>query len=188
MYENLYDHVDFFPQPSAPCSSDPAPLLPSSEWRCFKCRTVIAASAGIPCMLMTATVSVFPAWGNSMRNLRSLTRNAPIVRAWVLPLCAHGQFFFFRKRLRPLCPSVSFLLWSCEEKQLCRGLQRLDASELMSAQVLCTSLSPHRNVSPVLFSQPDKRPPAIASYLVSFGVEWWQCHWQPIAVPTTCEP
>lgn len=42
-------------------------------------------------------------------------------------------------------------------------------SELTSAQVPRASLSPHRVVSPVLFSRPHQRPSAIVSDLVLFG-------------------
>ncbi len=55
------------------------------------------------------------------------------------------------------------------KKQRGRGSQRPVESELTSAQIPRASLSPHREVSPVLFSQPDQRPSASASDLVSFG-------------------
>ncbi len=44
------------------------------------------------------------------------------------------------------------------KKQRGRGSQCLVESELTPAQIPCASLSPHREVSPVLFSQPDQRP------------------------------
>ncbi len=53
------------------------------------------------------------------------------------------------------------------KKQRGRGSQRPVESELTPAQIPHASLSPHREVSPVLFSQPDQR--ASASDLVSFG-------------------
>ncbi len=55
------------------------------------------------------------------------------------------------------------------KKQRGRGSQRPVESELTSAQIPRASLSPHREVSPVLFSQPDQRPSASVSDLVSFG-------------------
>ncbi len=55
------------------------------------------------------------------------------------------------------------------KKQQGRGSQRPVESELTSAQIQRASLSPNREVSPVLFSQPDQRPSASASDLVSFG-------------------
>ncbi len=55
------------------------------------------------------------------------------------------------------------------KKQRGRGSQRPVESELTPAQILRASLSPHREVSPVLFSQPDQRPSASVSDLVSFG-------------------
>lgn len=48
-----------------------------------------------------------------------------------------------------------------------RGSQRPDMSEL--TLVPRASLSPHREVSPVLFSHPDQRPSAFASEMVLFG-------------------
>ncbi len=55
------------------------------------------------------------------------------------------------------------------KKQRGRGSQRPVESELTPAQILRVSLSPHREVSPVLFFQPDQHPSASASDLVSFG-------------------
>ncbi len=55
------------------------------------------------------------------------------------------------------------------KKQRGRGSQRTAESELTSAQTPRASLLPHREVSPILFSQPDQRPSASASDLVSFG-------------------
>ncbi len=50
-----------------------------------------------------------------------------------------------------------------------RGSQRPVESELTPAQILRASLSPHREISPILFFQPDQRPSASVSDLVSFG-------------------
>ncbi len=55
------------------------------------------------------------------------------------------------------------------KKQRGRGSQRLVESELTPAQIPRASLSPNREVSPVLFSQPDQRPSASVSDLVLFG-------------------
>ncbi len=55
------------------------------------------------------------------------------------------------------------------KKQRGRGSQRPVESELTPAQIPRVSLSPHREVSPVLFFQPDQHPSASASDLVSFG-------------------
>ncbi len=54
-------------------------------------------------------------------------------------------------------------------KQQGRGSQRPVESELTPAQIPRASLSPHREMSPVLFSQPDQRLSASVSDLVSFG-------------------
>ncbi len=55
------------------------------------------------------------------------------------------------------------------KKQRGRGFQRLVESELTPAQIPRASFSPHREISPVLFVQPDQRPSASVSDLVSFG-------------------
>ncbi len=55
------------------------------------------------------------------------------------------------------------------KKQRGRGSQRPVESEHTPAQIPRASLSPHREMSPVLFSQPDQRPSASMSDLVSFG-------------------
>ncbi len=55
------------------------------------------------------------------------------------------------------------------KKQRGRDSQRPVESELTPAQIPRASLSPHREISPVLFSQPDQRPSASVSDLVSFG-------------------
>ncbi len=55
------------------------------------------------------------------------------------------------------------------KKQQGRGFQRLVESELTPAQIPRASFSPHREISPVLFIQPDQRPSASVSDLVSFG-------------------
>ncbi len=55
------------------------------------------------------------------------------------------------------------------KKQRGRGSQRPVESELTPAQIPRASLSPHREMSPVLFIQPDQRPSASVSDLVSFG-------------------
>ncbi len=55
------------------------------------------------------------------------------------------------------------------KKQRGRGSQRPVESELTPAQIPRASLSPHREMSPVLFIQPNQRPSASVSDLVSFG-------------------
>ncbi len=55
------------------------------------------------------------------------------------------------------------------KKQRGRGSQRPVKGKLTPAQIPRVSLSPHREVSPVLFFQPDQHPSASASNLVSFG-------------------
>ncbi len=55
------------------------------------------------------------------------------------------------------------------KKQRGRGSQRPVESELTPAQIPRASLSPHREMSPVLFIRPDQRPSASVSDLVSFG-------------------
>ncbi len=55
------------------------------------------------------------------------------------------------------------------KKQRGRGSQRPVESELTPAQIPRASLSLHREISPILFFQPDQRPSASVSDLVSFG-------------------
>ncbi len=55
------------------------------------------------------------------------------------------------------------------KKQWGRGFQHAEMSELSPAVNSRTSLSPHREISPVLFTRPDQHPSASASDLVSFG-------------------
>lgn len=63
---------------------------------------------------------------------------------------------------------IFFLAGACDEKKKCgRGSQRSDTSEL--TLVPHASLSPHREVSPVLFSHPDQCPSAFMSDMVLFG-------------------
>ncbi len=50
---------------------------------------VIVRRAGLPCMLMTLTLSVCHAWENPMLMLRSVGLIALIARVSALPLCAH---------------------------------------------------------------------------------------------------
>ncbi len=58
---------------------------------------------------------------------------------------------------------------NCSHCEIIRGSQHPVESELTPAQIPRASLSPHREISPVLFSQPDQRPSASVSDLVSFG-------------------
>ncbi len=61
-----------------------------SAQRCCKCRAVIVRRAGIPCTLMTLTLSVCHAWGNPTLTLRSAGLIACTASVSVLPLCARG--------------------------------------------------------------------------------------------------
>ncbi len=78
-----------------------------------------------------------------------------------------SQIAFFSESDRALPFSSS--QGPVRKKQRGRGSQRPVESELTPAQIPRASLSPHREVSPVLFSQPDQRPSASVSDLVSFG-------------------
>ncbi len=78
--------------------------------------------------------------------------------------------FLFRERLHSLRPPLFYLARApVRKKQQGRGFQCTAESKLTSAQSPRASLSPHREVSPVLFSQPDQRPSASTSDLVLFG-------------------
>ncbi len=66
------------------------------------------------------------------------------------------------------------------KKQRGKGSQHLEMSELTPAVPLGTSLSPHREFSPVLFTSLDQHPSAAASDLVSYGGGddgETACHW-----------
>ncbi len=69
------------------------------------------------------------------------------------------------------------------KKQRDRGSQRPVESELTPAQIPRVSLSPHREVSPVLFIQPDQHPSASASDLVSWR---WAGRWQHVTGSFRC--
>ncbi len=104
-----------------------------------------------------------------MQMPRSLALIVLTARTSVSPLCAHGLLSFQRANPAPRALPFSSSQGPVRKKQRGRGSQRPVESELTSAQIPRASLSPHREVSPVLFSQPDQRPSASASYLVSFG-------------------
>ncbi len=65
-----------------------------SAQRCCKCRAVIVRCAGIPCTLMTLTLSVCHAWGNPTVMLRSAGRIARIVSVFSLA-SLHSWLAFF---------------------------------------------------------------------------------------------
>ncbi len=102
-----------------------------------------------------------------MQMPRSLALIVLTARASVSPLCTRGSLSFQRATPRALPFSSS--QGPVRKKQRGRGSQRPVESELMLAQIPRATLSPHREVSPVLFSQPDQRPSASVSDLVSFG-------------------
>ncbi len=119
-----------------------------SAQRCCKCCAVIVRRVGIPCTLMTLTLSVYHAWG--MLALQVF---------WSC-LSALAISFLFRERLRPSRPPVFFLPGICEKKTAGRRFERRVTSELTSAQCPRASPSPQRKRehSPILFSQHDQHP------------------------------
>ncbi len=84
-------------------------------------------------------------------------------------LSALADRFLFRERPRPSRPPVFFLPGTCEEKT---AGQRFSAPGWERAHAgsdpACLAFATQR-VSPVLLSQPDQRPSASVSDLVSFG-------------------
>ncbi len=127
---------------------------------------------------MTVTASAFPAWGNPMQMPRSLALIVLTARTSVSPLCARGSLSF-QRATPPLAPSRFLPPRDLVRKKTAGQM----ISALTSAQIQRASFSPHGEVSPVLFSQPDQRPSASASDLVSFGevTKSWPmtaCHWQ----------
>ncbi len=77
--------------------------------------------------------------------------------------------FFSESDPAPRALTFSSSQGPVRKKQRGRGSQRLVESELTPAQIPRASFSPHREISPVLFVQPDQRPSASVSDLVSFG-------------------
>ncbi len=76
-------------------------------------------------------------------------------------LAAH---FLFREQPRLSRSLAFFLPGTCEG----RGFQRSEMSEFSPAVNPRSSLSPYREISPVLFTCPDQHPSAAVSDLVSF--------------------
>ncbi len=81
---------------SHPALIQRASLKEQISRRCCKCRAVIVRCSGLPCMLMTLTLSVCHAWGNPTLMLRSAELTALIARVSVLPLFALGELSFER--------------------------------------------------------------------------------------------
>ncbi len=77
--------------------------------------------------------------------------------------------FLLRKRLRPSRPPAFFLPGACEEKAAGQRNSPLSDEWAHTSWAPCASLSPNREVTPILFFHPDQRPSAAASDLVSFG-------------------
>ncbi len=71
--------------------------------------------------------------------------------------------FLFREQPRRLCTLAFFLTGTG------RGFQCPEMSVLSPVVNQHTSLSPHREIYPVLFTCPDQHPSVAASDLVSFG-------------------
>ncbi len=81
---------------SHPALIQRASLKEQISRRCCKCRAVIVRCSGLPCIMMTLTLSVCPAWGNPTLMLRSAELTAPIARVSVLPLFALRELSFER--------------------------------------------------------------------------------------------
>ncbi len=77
--------------------------------------------------------------------------------------------FFSESDSAPRALPFSSSQGPARKKQRGRGFEQLETSELTSAQCPRASLSPWREDSPGLFTQPDQRPSAAASDMVSFG-------------------
>ncbi len=144
-------------------------------WRCCKCHAVFVTHAGLPCTPLTNTASVFHAWVPPTLKQRSPGRNVNGAQ--------RSQLAFFSES-NPAPRAL--LLFSSQgptrKKQRGRGSQHSEMSELMLVVPLRTSLSPHREFSPVLFTRSDQHPSAAASNLVLFGGsndgEIGTCHWR----------
>ncbi len=132
---------------------------------------------------MMVTASVFPAWGNPMQMPRSLALIVLTARASVSPLCARGSLSFL-ERPAPRALPFSSSQRPVRKKQRGRGSQRPVKGELTPAQIPRVSLSPHREVSPVLFFSNLTSIPlqarAIWSRSGEVTMSWpmTACHWQ----------
>ncbi len=83
-------------------------------------------------------------------------------------LCSRLAFFSESNPAPRALPVFSYQ-GPVRKKQWGRGSQRSEMSELTPAVSPRTSLSPHREFSPFLFTRPDQHPSAAANDLVSFG-------------------
>ncbi len=115
--------------------------------------------------------SVFHAWAPPTLKQHSPGRNVTIVVTWVSPLHSReSRLALFSESNSAPC---TLLLFSSQglarKKQRGRGSQRSEMSELTPAVPPRTSLSLHREFSPVHFTRPGQHPSAAASNLVSFG-------------------
>ncbi len=77
-----------------------------------------------------------------------------------------SRLAFFSESNPPLAPSCFILPGTCLGK---RAFQRPEMSELSPAVNPRTSLFPHREISPILFTCPDQNPSAAVSNLVLLG-------------------
>ncbi len=77
--------------------------------------------------------------------------------------------FFSESDSAPRALPFSSSQGPARKKQRGRGFERLETNKLTSAQCPRASPSPQREDSPVLFTQPDQRPSAAASDMISFG-------------------
>lgn len=81
-----------------------------------------------------------PVWGKPTQNPHSLMLAALTARVCLPPLCARG-LLSFQKVNPPLTLSCLF------SPRSLRGKKTVESSEFTPAQILCASLSPHREIS-----------------------------------------
>ncbi len=121
-----------------------------SAQRCCKCRAVIVRRAGIPCALMTLTLSVCHAWGNLIRRCDTSSLNAPAF------LCFHSipqlnqrqphhaiLKTFYSGAIESVLTQCISVWYGNSSKQDCKALQRvvrlaerISGSTLPSLQVI----------------------------------------------------
>ncbi len=104
-----------------------------SAQHCCKCHAVIVRCAGIPCTLMTLTLSVCHAWGNDPK-WRCAQRGWIYCEYFSLASLRSRLAFFSESDSTPRALQFSSSQGSVRKKTACRGFEQPVTSELMLAQ------------------------------------------------------
>ncbi len=135
--------------------------------------------AGIPCTLMTLTLSVCHAWGNPTLTLHSAGLNATTASVSVLASLRSRIAFFSESDSTSCAPPVFFLSGICEKKTVSRGFERAVTSELTLAQCpTCLAVTAEgESIRPSSSLNMIRVPPLWATW--SRWVRVMQIRWQP---------